>query len=227
MKRKTQTNLSPHLPSFEAVIFDMDGVLVDSESFYKRMEKKLFRQLGLKVSEKEHQTYQGTATDRMWQIIKEKHGLKQPVEELFEMTNALVTSYFNTLEKMDPMPGVEPLIIKLKGKGVHLAVASSSFPDAIDAILKKTGLEKYFDLVVDSRMGIASKPDPGIFLLAAKKMNLLPEKCLVIEDSSNGIKAAKRAGIFCIAFAGPGSEFQDQTEADWIISDFGQLMGLP
>ncbi len=204
----------------------MDGVLVDSESFYKRVEKKLFRQLGLEISEKEHQTYQGTATDRMWQLIKDKHGLDQPVEELFEMTNALVTSCFNALKKMDPMPGVEPLIIKLKAKGIRLAVASSSFPDAIDAILKKTGLEKYFELVVDSRMGIASKPDPAIFLLAAKKMKVLPENCLVIEDSANGIKAAKRARISCIAFAGPGSEFQNQSEADWIISDFSQLMGV-
>jgi beta-phosphoglucomutase family hydrolase len=209
--------------NFEAVIFDMDGVLVNSESFYVEVEQKNFRQLGLTVSEEEHQTYQGTATNRMWQLIKERHDVSQPVEELVEMTNTLVTPYFQSLEKIDPMPGVEKLIKKLKEKGTPLALASSSYSDVIEIILQKTGLKKYFEVVVDSQMAGSSKPEPDIFLLAAKKLKVEPENCLVIEDSKNGIAAAKAAEMFCVAFAGPGSELQDQSQADLIVKDFRDL----
>lgn len=209
---------------FSAVIFDMDGVLVNSEPFYVEVEQQNFRALGLTVSEEEHQTYQGTATDRMWQMIKEKHGIEKPVEELVKMTNTMVTPYFSSLEKIEPMPGVEKLIKKLRKMKIPLALASSSYPDVIEIILKKTGLEKYFDVVVDSQTAGSSKPDPLIFLLTAKKLGVSPQKCLVIEDSTNGIAAAKSAGMYCIAFAGPGSELQDQTRADKIISDFREVL---
>jgi beta-phosphoglucomutase len=212
------------LPSFDAVIFDMDGVLVNSEPFYVEVEQSNFRQLGLEISEEEHQTYQGTATDRMWQLIKERHSIEQSVEELVKMTNSLVTPYFNSLEKMEPMPGVEQLIKKLKKRGIPLALASSSYPDVIEIVLQKTGLKKHFDAVVSGQMAGTSKPEPDIFLLTAKKLGVPPEKCVVIEDSTNGIAAAKSAGMFCVAFAGPGSELQDQTQADLIIEDFEELV---
>ncbi|SHF64709.1 haloacid dehalogenase superfamily, subfamily IA, variant 3 with third motif having DD or ED/haloacid dehalogenase superfamily, subfamily IA, variant 1 with third motif having Dx(3-4)D or Dx(3-4)E [Mariniphaga anaerophila] len=212
-----------NLSSFEAVIFDMDGVLVNSEPFYVEVEQSNFRKLGLNISEQEHQTYQGTATDRMWKLIKERHGIGHPVDELVEMTNNLVTPYFNSLEEIEPMPGVELLLKKLKAEGIPLALASSSYRDVIEIILRKTGLKKYFEVVVDSRLAGSSKPEPDIFLLAAKELGVLPERCAVIEDSTNGIKAAKTAGMYCIAFAGPGSELQDQTRADLIISDFSEL----
>lgn len=210
--------------NFEAVIFDMDGVLVNSEPFYAEVEQKNFSRLGLTISEEEHQTYQGTATDRMWQLIKERHGVNQTVKELVEMTNNLVTPYFQSLEKIEPMPGVKILIKQLKEKGMILAVASSSYSDVIEIILQKTGLKKYFEVVVDSQMAGSSKPEPDIFLLAANKLNVKPEKCLVIEDSKNGIAAAKSAGMFCVAFAGPGSELQDQSQADLVISDFEEML---
>ncbi|MFW5756520.1 MAG: HAD family hydrolase, partial [Tangfeifania sp.] len=207
------------MPPFDAVIFDMDGVLVNSEPFYVEVEQTNFRQLGLTISEEEHQTYQGTATDRMWQLIKERHGIEHPVNKLVEMTNNLVTPYFSSLESMNPMPGVINLIEKLKEKKIPLALASSSYADVIEIILQKTGLKKYFDVVVSSQMTGASKPEPDIFLLAAKKLKAEPENCLVIEDSKNGIAAAKAAGMFCVAFAGPGSELQDQSQADLIVED--------
>ena len=215
--------LNKKLTYFDAVIFDMDGVLVNSEPFYVEVEQTNFRQLGLEISEEEHQTYQGTATDRMWQLIKERHGIQHPVEDLVKMTNNLVTPYFNSLDKIEPMRGVELLIKKLKEEGIPLAVASSSYRDVIEIILQKTGLKKYFDVLVDSQMAGASKPEPDIFLLTAKKLGVPPEKCVVIEDSTNGIKAAKAAGMYCIAFAGPGSELQNQSQADLIVTDFGEI----
>jgi HAD superfamily hydrolase (TIGR01509 family) len=221
---KNKPNSIANLFGFEAVIFDMDGVLVNSEPFYVEVEQTNFRQLGLEISKEEHQTYQGTATDRMWQLIKVRHGINQPVDELVEMTNSLVTPYFQSLEKIEPMTGVEKLITNLKEKGFPLALASSSYSDVIEIILQKTSLKKYFDVVVDSQMAGSSKPEPDIFLLTAEKLGIQPEKCLVIEDSTNGIKAAKSAGMFCVAFAGPGSDLQDQSQADKIIEEFGELI---
>lgn len=209
---------------FEAVIFDMDGVLVNSEPFYVKVEQQNFRKLGLNVTREEHITYQGTATDLMWEKVIQKHGLSKTVEELVEMTNSMVTPYFESLETIEPMPGVKDLIEYLHKNNYQLALASSSYPDVIEIILQKTNLKKYFNAVVDSQMAGASKPEPDIFLLTAKKLKIAPEKCVVIEDSANGIKAAKSAGMFCIAFAGPGTEFQDQSYADLIIDDFRKLI---
>ncbi len=209
--------------NFDAVIFDMDGVLVNSEPFYLKVEQENFKKLGLNVSHEEHVTYQGTATDVMWKKVIEKHGLSQTLDELLEMSNSLVLPYFNSLETVEPMPGIERLIKFLTDKNMPLALASSSYPDVIEIILQKTGLKKYFKVVVDSQMAGASKPEPEIFLLAAKKLGVKPEKCVVVEDSTNGIKAAKSAGMFCIAFAGPGSEHQNQEEADVIITNFEEL----
>ena len=216
-------NKSQKLSDFDAVIFDMDGVLVNSEPFYFQVEKQLFKRVGANVTHNEHLHYQGTATDRMWKIVKEKHKLPESVTEMVNMTNLIVTPYFESLEKIEPMPGVTELLRKLKTIKMPLALASSSFPDVIQIILEKAGLKKFFKVVIDSKFAQSSKPDPEIFLLAASKLNVLPEKCLVIEDSTNGIKAAKAAGMFCIAFAGPGSEHQNQTQADLIISDFAEL----
>lgn len=209
---------------YKAVIFDMDGVLVNSEPFYVKVEQQMFKKVGAKVTAEEHINYQGTATDWMWKIVKRKHGLLQTVEELVEMTNAVVTPYFRNLEKIEPMPGVKEFIEKLSNDAFLLALASSSYPEVIKIILEKTGLEEYFQVMVDSQQAGASKPEPDIFLLAAKKLGVPPEKCLVIEDSKNGIEAAIRAGMDCIAFAGPGSEHQDQTAANWVVKAFKDVI---
>ena len=211
------------LTNFDAVIFDMDGVLVNSEPFYFEVEKQNFETLGLAITDKEHQTFQGTATDVMWEKIKTKYKIPYSVAELVEMTDSIVTPYFNSLGTIDPMPGVKELIQFLHSQKIPLALASSSFPNVIKIILEKTGLKKYFSVVVDSQMAGASKPEPDIFLLASQKLKISPKKCLVIEDSTNGIKAAKLAGMTCIAYAGPGSEFQNQGEANQIIGDFREL----
>jgi len=212
--------------NFEAVIFDMDGVLVNSEPFYVEMEKKNFNMLGLDISDEEHQTYQGTASDYMWKTIIQKHHLDKPLEELVKMTNSLVTPFFQSLPYIDPMPGVKELIEFLHTRGVPFALASSSYPDVIQIILEKTGLKPFFNVIVDSLMAGKSKPEPDIFLLAAIQLGVNPENCLVIEDSANGIEAARRAGMFCVAFNGPGAEFQDQSKAGRIISDFEEVRSL-
>lgn len=212
------------LPAFDAVIFDMDGVLVNSEPIHVEVEQTNFRKLGLMILEDEHKTYQGTSNYRMWKLLREKYTIEQTVEELVRMTNSMIISYLNSLETIEPMPGVIQFIRKLKTINIPLALASSSTTAVIEIILQKTGMRSYFDVVVDSQMAGSSKPEPDIFLMTAQKLGVEPEKCIVIEDSSNGIKAAKLAGMFCIAFTGPGNELQDHSQADLVISAFDELL---
>jgi beta-phosphoglucomutase-like phosphatase (HAD superfamily) len=104
-----------------------------------------------------------------------------------------------------------------------MVLASSSTIEVIGIVLAKTGLASYFDAVIDSIEAGAGKPDPVIFLLAPKKLGVPKVNCVIVEDSANGIKAANAAGIYCIAFNGPGSEHQDQSAANWRISRFPEI----
>lgn len=214
------------LPEFTAVIFDMDGVLINSETFYSEMEQVHFKMLGLNIPHEEHVTYQGTATDEMWRTIKEKHGVPHSLEELVEMTGSLTIPTFQEMEEIPLMPKIKDLLEVLKGKNIPLALASSSYPEVIDIVLDKSGLRKYFPVTVNSKMVGKSKPAPDIFLLAAKLLGVDPGECIVIEDSTNGIRAARDAGMYCIAYNGPGAEFQDQSQAQQIITDYGEIIRI-
>ena len=213
-----------HFSETKAFIFDMDGVLIDSENLYKIIEKELFDEVGAQIDHEEHVAYQGCSNPVMWGMIKQKHELTHSLEDLVSITEEKVISYFNSLPEIEPMPGVIDLLHRLKSKGVKMALASSSTIEVIGIILAKTGLAHYFDAIADSTEAGAGKPDPAIFLLAQKKLGIPKENCVIIEDSTNGIKAAVAAGISCIAFNGPGSEHQDQSAADWRVSGFSEIM---
>lgn len=210
----------------KAIIFDMDGVLVDSEPFHIEIEKRQFRQNDILVSEEEHRRYLGVASDVMWKEIGQNHNLNFPVENLIEQNKLESIRFFSELDDIPVMPGLIELLEKLQQKNYPRAVASSSFPEIIDLILEKTGLNKYFDVVVSSREAGKSKPEPDVFLLAARKLGVHSENCMVVEDSKNGIKAAKSAGMKCIAFQGPGANPENQKQADAVIFDFKELEQL-
>jgi len=214
------------LSDFKAFIFDMDGVLVDTENLYKVLERELFEKVGANVGPEEHISYQGSSNPVMWSLIKEKHGLPHQVDELVEITEDKVISYFNSIPVILPMQGVVELLAFLRSRGIKLALASSSTIDVIRIILSKTGLAPYFEVIADCTEAGTGKPDPAIFLLAQRKLGIPGRQCVVIEDSTNGIKAALAAGIPCIAYNGPGSEHQDQSAADWRIKNFKEIIKI-
>ena len=214
--------LMHHLKKLEAVIFDMDGVLVDSEPHHVAIEKKLFQKMGLPVSDEEHTGYMGTATDAMWEKVKQNHDADFDVDEMVQLNYEECNRHFSSLEKLEPMPGLRGVLQVFHEKNIPVAVASSSGPETIEIILKKTGLRTYFQEVVSSTMVEKSKPAPDIFLHAAGRLKADPQKCMVIEDSSNGVKAAKAAGMFCVAYSGAETS-QPQPEADIQINHFEEL----
>lgn len=207
----------------QAVIFDMDGVLVDSEPFHFENETRMFRKLGLDISDEEHSHFTGVATDVMWQQISETRKLPLSVAELTELTVLESNQYFGSLEKIEPLPGLVDLLEKLVAAEIPLAVATSSDTVTMKNILEKSGLRKYFRFTVCRDDVENSKPEPDVFLHAAKLLDVPPENCLVFEDSRNGIKAAKAAGMVCIAYSGGNSGHQDQSQADRRIAHFNEL----
>ena len=204
----------------------MDGVLVDSEPFNIEIEKRQFELNHLSISEEEHHQYMGVATDVMWREIAKRQSLSLPVETLIEQNKTESIHYFTELKEIPVMPGLIDLLEKLTLKNFPIAVASSSFPEIIELILQRTGLRKHFQVVVSSQEAGKSKPEPDVFLLAAKQLGINPQDCMVIEDSANGIKAAKAAGMRCIAFEGPGANPANQKQADAAIKSFDQLYNM-
>jgi beta-phosphoglucomutase len=207
----------------KAIIFDLDGTLVDSEPFNVEIEKLQFRLNELSISEEEHRKYLGISSDVMWRDIAQRHNLTLPVDELIEQNRTECIRFFSELNEIPIMPGIIDLLEKLRTKNYPLAVASSSFPEIIHIILEKAGLSNYFQVIVSSQEAGKSKPEPDIFLLAAKLLGVNPVDCLVVEDSANGINAAHAAEMSCVAYQGPGVNPQSQKEADAIVKSYEQL----
>lgn len=209
-----------------AIIFDMDGVLVDSEPFHVAIEKRQFERHQLLITEEEHQRYMGVASDVMWHTIAGLHQLPLGVEALIAQNLEESIRFFNALEEIPVMPGLVEVLEVLTRRGFPMAVASSSFHEIIELILERTALRGYFQQVVSSREAGKSKPEPDVFLLAARKLGVDAANCLVVEDSYNGIKAAKAAGMRCIAYQAPGADPARQRHADAAIQDFSQLLSF-
>ena len=210
----------------KAIIFDMDGVLVDSEPFHVQIEKQQFLLNQITVTDEEHHQYMGVATDVMWKQLAERHSMNVSIEELTEQNRVESIRFFSEIPEIPVMPGLVEVLENLRVKNFPMAVASSSFPEIIELILRRTGLKKYFGVVVSSQEAGKSKPEPDVFLLAAQKLGFQPADCLVIEDSKNGIKAAHAAGMRCIAYQGQDANPANQKEADAVILHYSELENL-
>ncbi len=210
----------------KAIIFDMDGVLVDSEPHHVKIEKKLFTKLGLNISDEEHSTYMGKAIDVMWKEIIRDKKLSFNSKQLVEQTVIESKKHFLSQEGLAPMPGLEELLKNFNKRGIPMAVASSSGQEIIDILLSTTDLKKYFVYTVSSELVGGSKPEPDIFLHTAALLAAKPEECIVIEDSTNGIRAAKAANMYCVAYNGVSNNMQDQSLADVQINDYSELESI-
>lgn len=207
----------------QTVIFDMDGVLVNSEPLHHEVSLVQFKELNIEVSEDLYSTFTGNSNKMIYQKIKDRFELPHPIEELILQKNTLFLEAFDTSENLHLLPGVKDLIVDLYQNGMQLVVASSSEMQIINKIFERFDLNHYFTHKVSGNDFPESKPNPAIFLKAAELAQTSVEKCIVIEDSTNGIKAAKAAGIYCVAYKSEGVDTQDQSLADVIIYDYKEL----
>lgn len=210
----------------KAVIFDMDGVLVDTEPHHTVIEQNMFRKLGLDVSEAEHKTYLGKSPAQMWEEVIRNHKLEYMPESLSRMNSDDIEKHFSDPSRIEVIPGVRKVLDELRLRNIPIALASSSDHRTIKILMKGAGLEEYFRFFVSSESVGRSKPDPAVYLHTAKLLEVKVEQCIVVEDSPNGIRAAKAAGMFCVAYKGQGSGATDQSLADAIIDDMSDLIGF-
>jgi HAD superfamily hydrolase (TIGR01509 family) len=210
----------------KAVIFDMDGVLVNTEPHHLIIEKKLFTDLGLKISEEEHGSYLGKSSLQMWKEIAAKHNLHDKPEILAQNNSEAIISYFSNPGKIDLIPGVRNILDRLSEKGIPMAIASSSEPGVIDLFISSAGLEQYFHHKVSTEIVGKSKPEPDVYLYTSRLLSVDPAECIVIEDSPNGIKAAKSAGMVCISYKADPGRVLDHSMADESFGDFLLLPGI-
>ncbi len=200
------------------VIFDMDGVIIDSEPIHHKIEKEIFSELGLQITDEQHKRYTGTASIEMWTEITETHQLDVSPVDVTRLNHERYLSYIKNLKMLPVVDGVVDLVHNLHKYQKKLVLASSSAREQIEFVLDKLNILDYFPHIVSGAELPKSKPDPMIFLKAAHLSDSKPVQCIVIEDSHHGVTAAKAAGMKCIGFRNPQSGNQDLSQADFIVS---------
>lgn len=201
----------------------MDGVIVDTEPVHRYAYFQHYKELGIDVSEETYTTFTGLSTRNTYQKLKEKFGLAGDVEDMILRKRTLFNDAFDNKEDLFLLDGVEALIKDCHANGMQLILASSASKVTIDRVFTRFNLHQYFTHKVSGEDFPQSKPDPAIFLHAASLSVAPKENCIVIEDSTNGVKAAKAAGIFCVGYNSIHSKDQNLDLADKVISHFDEL----
>lgn len=202
----------------KAVIFDLDGTLIDNNSFHRQTWEKYLEKIGKKISEEEFNANLNGRTN------------EDAIKYIFEKDISSEESLKHTLDKealyreiykpfIKPVAGLIDFLEKLKSKNIPMAIATSGIQPNIDFMFENIPIKKYFETVVNSSHIKKGKPDPEIYLKVASLLNILPKNCLVFEDAAVGIKSAKAAGMKVIAVATTQPK-EELAEADMIVEDY-------
>lgn len=207
----------------KAVIFDMDGVIVDSEPELVKVEIEYMADHGVKITKEDIDEFVGTNSYYMWRILKDRYNLDKSVEDLVQENREKYMEHIQNPDNVKPVPGVIELIKSLHEKGIKMVVASSSPVSWIEKIIDTLELRDYFEFLISGDYVENSKPDPDIFLFALDKLGVDNKEALVIEDSTNGVKAAIAANIKVIGYKGDETSNQDLSMADRVIKSFDEI----
>jgi HAD superfamily hydrolase (TIGR01509 family) len=181
-----------------AVIFDMDGLLIDSEPLWRLAEIDVFNEIGVPLTEELALTTMGLRTDEVVEHWFARHPWPGP--SLKEVEARIESRVIDLVrERGGPLPGARELVALLRERGYPLAVASSSSSEIIAAVVRQIGIGGAFDVLQSAEHEPYGKPHPGVFIAAAHALSVAPADCLAFEDSANGVLAAKAARMRCIA----------------------------
>ena len=203
----------------KAIIFDMDGVLIDSEPFIREAAVRMFAEKGLTVQPEDFLPFTGAGEDRFIGGVAEKYGFpldsERDKDRTYEIYDEIVKG------QLHPLDGALGFIKEARGKGLKLAVASAADKVKVEINLREMDIPRdTFDAVITGSDVTHKKPDPEIFLTAAEKMGVSPSESLVVEDAVNGIKAARSAGMRCMGIT--TSFTADMLKADWHACNLGE-----
>lgn len=210
--------IKPVLPY--GVLFDMDGVLVDSEEYIAKAACMMFAEKGLKVTPEDFRPFIGTGEDRFIGGVAEKYNfplnLKIDKPRVYDIYLEIIKG------KLKPLPGMHKFLKKCRDMNKKIAVATSADMRKAEGNLNEIGLSmQFFDAVITGEDVKIKKPNPEIFVLAARRLNLNPSDCLVIEDAINGVAAAKAAGAKCLAITSTFTKEQ-LDDAEFFASNLGE-----
>ncbi len=202
------------------VIFDMDGVLVDNLEAHEKSFELFCAKYGLPFSKSSLKNLYGRSNDAIMPALFGCELTKEDILKFEAEKEALYRDVY--ADTVEPAPGIVDYIISLKNIGIKIAVGSSAPLENIDFVLDSCNIRQYFDAIVYARMVSRAKPEPDIFLAAARLMNVEPENCLVFEDALAGIEAAHRAGMKVIAL--PTTNPRERiNHADMVIGSFLEM----
>lgn len=206
----------------KGVLFDMDGVLVDTEEYICAAAMEMFREKGIITRKEDFKPFTGMGENKYIGGVAEKYGISSPIDEMkartYEIYGQLVKG------KLSPLKGSKEFIARCQKKGLRLALASSADRIKVETNLKESGIgSKIFPVIITGLDVVNKKPAPDIYLKAAEKLGLDAGECLVVEDAVSGVKAGKAAGCRCLAVTTSFS-IEELSQADWICDS---LMGAP
>lgn len=214
------------MKNFEAIIFDLDGVIINSESLWDESSRIILSRFGFeyKRSEIKH-LCTGKSLFESSKIIHDFYQLPVQIEELSQMRKKLVAALYQ--EKLDFMDGFLDFIQILMDKKIPIAIATSSQQDLLELVNVKLSLSRFFreHIYTIDTLSLPSKPAPDIFLYAARRLSIPAEKCIAIEDSPYGVQAVKNARMYCIGLAGTNSA-DKLAIADLIVHNYPELIQL-
>ncbi len=216
---------------YRGVVFDLDGVLIDTEPIFEEVARRLLALRGLEPNPRVLEAMMGTPARQALKIFREHHQLNDTVEELSVECSRL----FYDVLGADPvrvMAGAVPLLGMLRTKNIPCAIATSSSAVYVERVLKPLGLLPHFQFVLTCDDVQNGKPDPEVYATAAARLGLAPAEVVVLEDSPAGLRAAKAAGARCVAVPHRRVPLDQLTGADAIVPslaapEFLSLMGLP
>ncbi len=208
----------------KAVLFDMDGVIVDTEPLHRKAYFKMFDDVQIEVSEDLYNSFTGQATLPICTTLCKQFGLSESPEHLVATKRKHFKYLFENDNELDLLDGVRDLIKDYHQNGLTLVLASSASMPNINRIFERFDLDKYFKAKISGADLKASKPHPEIFIKAAALAGEDAANCIVIEDSTNGIAAAKAANIYCVGFKSPHSTNQDYSKADKVITSYDEIL---
>ena len=204
-----------------AVIFDMDGVLSDTERLHVQSEERQLSRLGIDPGVLAGGAYMGVSDREFFTAVFREHGVVADVEAAIAEKWKLMSECPD--DAIAAVPGALALVERLYRRGVPLAVASSSPRPFIERVLRCLDVLDRFSVVMSGDEVARGKPEPDVFLAVARALGMAPAECVVIEDSRNGMIAARRAGMRCVALVPPGRVGAVRREADVVVSDLARV----
>ena len=207
----------------KAILFDMDGVIVDTEPLHSKAYHMMFDAVNIVVTDELYESFTGQSTISICRTLVSHFQLSGQPETLVALKRKFFKQIFETDEDLHLIDGVLDLIKDYHSNGLTLVLASSASMTTINNVFTRFNLDRYFVAKLSGADLKASKPHPEIFIKAAESSGYKKSECLVIEDSTNGINAAKAAGIYCVGFKSPHSKNQDYSNANIVINNFNEV----